>query len=44
MRKIICWVLGHEWHDLEAQYAGELDGRWCERCGKEEGRRITKLT
>ena len=37
---MICFLLGHHWLYLEARYEGELDGRWCERCGKEDGKRI----
>lgn len=40
MEKIICFFIGHSWYFLEAQYKGDLDGKWCERCNKEEGKRI----
>lgn len=40
MKKIVCFIIGHHWLYMEASYAGELDGRWCERCDKEEGHRI----
>lgn len=38
--KIIYRIFGHKWLWLEAIYRGELDGRWCERCGAEEGIRV----
>lgn len=39
-KKALCFIIGHKWLYMEAIYEGELDGRWCERCDKEEGKRI----
>lgn len=40
MKKLLCKIFGHKWYWLGALYQGDLNGRWCERCGKEEGKRI----
>ena len=39
---LLCKILGHKWLHVEAQYAGELTGKMCERCPAEIGKRYPK--
>lgn len=32
MKKLICKIFGHKKIYLEAMYAGEVDGWFCDRC------------
>lgn len=40
---IICLIFRHQWHYLEAKYAGDFSGMWCERCDKHIGVRCVDL-
>jgi len=31
-KKIICYIIKHDWLYLDGLYVGEFDGKWCMRC------------
>ncbi len=41
INKLICFIIGHQWHYLDALYEGEFDGKYCYRCDKEVGERYS---